>query len=285
MVSNPIDLQVLIQGKGFPILCLHGHPGSAASMAVFTDHLSTQFKTFAPDLRGYGRSQTRDPFEMVDHLTDLEHLLQRQRIDRCLILGWSLGGILAIEMALKLPHRVAGLILVATSARPWGDHPRITWQDNAFTGVASILNFLHPGWQWNIDTFGKRSLYRYLIQQHTPKTYKYLAQAALPAYLQTSNKATQALYREIRQGYNRLAALAQITCPCLVLTGDCDRHITTTSSQEMLSHLPNAHWQNYPNTAHLFPWEIPAQVLADVDQWLLQHATVLTDKESFQERV
>ena len=248
-------------------------------MAVFTAHLSNRYRTLAPDLRGYGKSRATDPFEMADHLTDLEHLLQQQEIEPCLILGWSLGGILAIELALKLPHRVAGLILVATSARPWGNHPRITWQDNAFTGIASILNYANPGWQWNIETFGKRSLYRYLIQQHTPKTYKYLAQAALPAYLQTSNKATQALYREIRQGYNRLADLAQITCPCLVLTGECDRHITRASSQEMLNHFPNAQWRNYPNTAHLFPWETPAQVLADIDQWLQQHPSVFTDKD------
>lgn len=269
-----IALNVLVQGQGFPILCLHGHPGSGQSMSVFTNHLSQRFKTLAPDLRGYGKSQTTQDFEMIDHLADLERLLDRHQVERCLILGWSLGGILAMEMALRSPNRVSGLILVATSARPWGNHPAISWQDNALTGVAAVLNRLNPGWQWNIDTFGQRSLFRYLIQQHTPATYHYLAQYAVPAYLQTSPQATRALFSAIQQGYNRLPAVAQIQCPCLVLAGECDRHITAASSQEMAKALPNAEWHCYPNTAHLFPWEIPTQVLATIDQWIYGHPQI-----------
>jgi proline iminopeptidase len=45
------QLSVDIQGKGFPILCLHGHPGSGGSLSVFTHHLSQRFQTIAPDLR------------------------------------------------------------------------------------------------------------------------------------------------------------------------------------------------------------------------------------------
>ncbi|MGB5975225.1 MAG: alpha/beta hydrolase, partial [Nodosilinea sp.] len=88
-----------IQGAGFPILCLHGHPGSAKSMSVFTESLSDQYRTLAPDLRGYGRSRTRSPFELEDSLSDLVELLDTQVIERCLVLGWSLGGILAMELA------------------------------------------------------------------------------------------------------------------------------------------------------------------------------------------
>lgn len=275
VASSPIALNVITQGQGFPILCLHGHPGSGSSLAVFTQHLSQRFQVLAPDLRGYGSSQTSTEFEMLDHLADLEALLDRRQIQRCLILGWSLGGILAIELALRLPERFSGLILVATSARPWGDHPPISWQDNFYTGLASVVNRLNPGWQWNIEQFGKRSLYRYLVQQHTPETYQYLAEAAMPAYLQTSRFATRALFKAIQQGYNRLPDLGKIQCPCLVLAGECDRHITAASSQEMARLLPDAEWRCYPNTAHLFPWEIPQTVLADIDDWLKRHPKIL----------
>lgn len=263
-----MHLNVYTQGKGFPILCLHGHPGSGSSLCVFTDHLSKRFQTFAPDLRGYGKSRFNKNFVMTDHLTDLEALLNRFQIEKCLVLGWSLGGILAMELALRLPQRVSGLILVASAAKPRGSHPPITWQDNLYTGIAALLSVVNPNWQWNISTFGKRSLFRYLIQQHTPTAYGYIARDAIPAFLQTSDKATRALFSAIKAGYNKVGDLNQIQCPSLVLAGTEDRHITMESSLETSQHLPNSQFYRYPNTAHLFPWEIPHQVLRDIDCWL-----------------
>lgn len=269
------NLNVYIQGQGFPILGLHGHPGSGHNLSVFTNHLSKRFQTFAPDLRGYGKSRFQGNFAMQDHLHDLEALLDRFQIEKCLILGWSLGGILAMEMALRLPERVTGLILVATAARPRGSHPPITWQDNLYTGIAGIVNYIKPSWQWNIETFGKRSLFRYLIQQHTPTAYNYIAKEAVQAYLQTSPGATRALNTALRSGYNRLTDIEQINCPSLVLAGAEDCHITALSSSETAQHLKNSQWQCYPNTAHLFPWEIPQQVLGDIDHWLDEHPQVI----------
>ncbi|MBN3910930.1 MAG: alpha/beta hydrolase [Nostoc sp. NMS1] len=268
-------LNVYIQGQGFPILGLHGHPGTGRSLSVFTNHLSKRYQTIAPDLRGYGKSRWNGNFEMNDHLTDLEALLDRLNIEKCLLLGWSLGGILAMELALRLPERITGLILVATAAKPRGSHPTITWQDNLYTGVAGLLNYIKPSWQWNIETFGKRSLFRYLVQQHTSTTYNYIAKEAVPAYLQTSPAATRALYSAIQSGYNRLSELPQIQCPSLVLAGDKDRHITSDSSLETARHLQNSQWQCYSNTAHLFPWEVPQQVLNDIDHWLEEHPQVI----------
>jgi pimeloyl-ACP methyl ester carboxylesterase len=273
--SPAVPLNVYIQGEGFPILCLHGHPGSGSSLSVFTDHLSKRFKTFAPDLRGYGKSRFNGNFDMSDHLSDLESLIDSFQMQKCLILGWSLGGILAMELALRLPERVTGLILVATAARPRGNHPPVTWEDNFYTGVASVLNLIKPGWQWNIETFGKRSLFRYLIQQHTATTYNYIARDAVSAYLQTSATATRTLYTAIKAGYNRLADLEQIQCPALVLAGSQDCHITPDSSIETARHLNNCQWQCYTNTAHLFPWEIPDQVLSDIDYWLAAHPEIV----------
>jgi pimeloyl-ACP methyl ester carboxylesterase len=180
-----------------------------------------------------------------------------------------------MELALRLPERITGLILVATAAKPRGNHPSITWQDNLYTGVAALLNYIKPSWQWNIETFGKRSLFRYLIQQHTSTTYNYIAKEAVPAYLQTSPAATRALYSAIQSGYNRLPDLQQIQCPSLVLAGDQDRHITPGSSLETARHLQNSQWQCYPNTAHLFPWEVPQVVLKDIDHWLEEHPQVV----------
>ena len=273
-------LSVSVKGEGFPILCLHGHPGSGDCMSVFTEHLSKRFQTIAPDLRGYGNSRTSTRFEMTDHLLDLEALLDRLGVDRCLVHGWSLGGILALELAMKYPGRVTGLILLASAAKPRGSHPPISWQDNLYTGLAGIINWVIPGWQWNIDTFARRSLFRHLIQQHTATPYRYLAQAGTPAYLKTSNTATKALNTALRAGYDRLIHLDDIQCPSLVLAGEGDRHTTSASSLETARHLQDCQWQCYPNTAHLFPWEIPDRVIADIDRWIEKFPQAVGNCES-----
>ena len=270
-----MPLNVEISGRGYPILCLHGHPGNSRCMSVFTENLAARYTTIAPDLRGYGQSRTSQPFAMQDHLDDLTTLLDRLKIEHCLVLGWSLGGILAMELALQQPHRVTGLILLATAARPRGSHPPVTWQDNALTAIASMINKAAPGWQWNIETWGQRSLYRYLIQQHTPQAYQRLADEAFPAFWQTSRQAQQALSQALRSGYDRLPDIARITVPTLMLCGDCDRHITAASSQETARQLPLNTLTTYPHTAHLFPWEIPDQVLSDIDHWLQTHFSSL----------
>ncbi|MEM9220509.1 MAG: alpha/beta hydrolase [Cyanobacteria bacterium P01_F01_bin.150] len=266
-----MPLYVECRGKGVPILCLHGHPGSSQAMSVFTASLSKQFYTVTPDLRGYGKSKTKRPFAMDEHLNDLEDVLDRNNIEQCLILGWSLGGILAMEMVLRSPTRIQGLILVGTAAHPRGSHPPISWQDNLYTGVASIINWIKPAWRWNIETLGKRSLYRYLVRNHTDEVYRRLASEGITAYFQTTKYATQALYGAMREGYNRVPDLQTVQCPCLVLAGECDRHITAAASKETMEHLPNATYKEYENVAHLFPWEIPDQVISDINHWLSLH--------------
>ncbi|MEY4520151.1 MAG: hypothetical protein RLZZ499_2751, partial [Cyanobacteriota bacterium] len=46
-----MELNTQIKGQGYPVLCLHGHPGCIASMSVFTNYLSQQYQTITPDLR------------------------------------------------------------------------------------------------------------------------------------------------------------------------------------------------------------------------------------------
>lgn len=271
----PLSLRTKIQGDPSQptLLCLHGHPGSGDCMAVFTQALSSQFRTLAPDLRGYGKSKAPGPFAMETHLDDLEALLAQEQVGEFYLLGWSLGGILALELALRdvqaaYANRVKGIILIATAAHPRSNHPATSWVEDLLTGVAGLINAVLPGAQWNIDLFGKRSLFRYLVQQQTPATYRYLAQYALPAYLQTSRWAHKALGDALKARYNRLEDLPAIPCPCLMLAGEQDCHITASSSLETAQQLPHCQSKVYSDVAHLFPWEIPQQVVADIQDWL-----------------
>ena len=274
-------LHTKIQGpeQGYPVLCLHGHPGSSAAMSVFTNELvALGYRTYAPDLRGYGQSKTAHPFEMARHLDDLEELLAQYEIEECLVLGWSLGGILAMELALRWPEGVRGLVLIGTAARPRGSHPPISLQDNVITGVAGLVNCVVPGWEGAI-ALGKQSLLRYLIRNHTPEAYTYLAKEGAAAVLSTSGHATTALNQAIQADYDRLADIKTLQIPALMLCGECDRHITAASSLETARALRNCETHCYDNTAHLFPWEIPAQMNTDIRNWLSEHEALFAPRQ------
>ncbi|MBO9999264.1 MAG: alpha/beta hydrolase [Cyanobacteria bacterium SID2] len=266
--QTDFQLHVCVKGEGFPFLLLHGHPGASGSLSVFADYFCSRYRTIAPDLRGYGKSRPPGPFAMTDHLDDLEALLDRLQVDRCWVLGWSLGGILGLELALRSPERVVGLVGVATAACPRSSHPPVTAWDLAYTGIAGILNRFRPGWRWNIETFGKRSLFRYLVRRQEPSVYRYLAIEGVSAYLNTRPEATDALQEALREGYDRRDKLDRVRCPCLWLAGEADCHITRQSSRETALALPDCQWIAYPDTAHLFPWEIPEIVCSDIEAWL-----------------
>ncbi|MEE3716008.1 alpha/beta hydrolase [Tumidithrix elongata RA019] len=276
MSSQNLSLQNL------SVLCLHGHPGSGAAMTVFVEHLNNRgLKILAPDLRGYGKSKNRQPFSMQVHVEDLSDLLKKQQ-GKYIILGWSLGGILALELALQASRsatdsdplatgQLVGLILIATAARPQSSLPSVPWWEYANTALAVLSKLVFPHWHWATERIGKRSLLKYLIQQHTPFAYDRIAHEGASAFLQTSRSATQALSAALRQGYDRRQDLEQIAIPCLMLAGECDRHITAASSYDTASRLPNCEYICYPQTAHLLPWEIPDRVLTDIDRWLGKH--------------
>lgn len=263
-----MNLNVEIKGSGYPILCLHGHPGSHQTMSVFTNVLCQNYRTIAPDLRGYGQTKAPQKFQMKQHIRDIQQLLEQHQIKKCLVLGWSLGGILGLELAMSLPEVVSGIVLVASAARPYSDHPRTSTLELLCTGIAGIINYVRPGWEWNINVFGKRSLFQHLIYRQTPEAYQYLGKQGVKAFFQTSLAAHQALNQALRQGYNRLEDLAIVTVPCLVLAGQHDRHITASASAETANYLTQSQYICYPETAHLFPWEIPELVNRDIQNWL-----------------
>jgi pimeloyl-ACP methyl ester carboxylesterase len=275
------------------VLCLHGHPGNSEAIQTFVSYFRERdLETIAPDLRGYGSNQVQTSFTMSAHIDDLWNLLMRDQADledgkstEYLILGWSLGGILAIELALQnlansldpqIKPRITGLILIATAAKPRSSLPKIAWWEYANLVTAVILHLAlsqvfsksstKP--RWHIDLFGKRSLISYLIQQHTETAYDHIATTGAKAYLQTSRYAHRALSQALRQGYDRTQDLAKIQIPCLAIAAEQDRHITAASTAETAHLLPNCEFICYPHTAHLLPWEIGDRLLADIDAWI-----------------
>jgi pimeloyl-ACP methyl ester carboxylesterase len=97
-----------------PLLCLHGLTRNARDFADFAERFSPRFRVIALDFRGRGESAFDPQPERYNPLTyagDVQQLLDQLGIDRAILVGTSLGGIVAMILAAMTPDRLAGAIL------------------------------------------------------------------------------------------------------------------------------------------------------------------------------
>ena len=116
-----VPLEVLERGQGRPLLWLHGEEGPAPR-APFLDLLAVHGRVLAPSHPGFGHSPDTGSIDTVDDLAYLYlDLLAAEEARDAVVIGASLGGWIAAEMAVKCTDRLAGLVLVAPLGIKVGD--------------------------------------------------------------------------------------------------------------------------------------------------------------------
>lgn len=115
---NGLDLYVERAGAGRPLLLLHGFTGSADEWAGLTPALAGRREVIAVDLLGHGRSAAPDEaarYTMERCVADLLALLDELGVGQAELLGYSMGGRVALQLAAAAPERVGALILESAS--------------------------------------------------------------------------------------------------------------------------------------------------------------------------
>ena len=107
----------LVRGHGEPVLLIHGLGSSGCDWALQVPALESRFQTIVPDLPGCGHSAAPSGTYSIGELADcLWDLLDHLGLGRINIVGFSLGGAVALEMALRRPDRVPRLALINSLA-------------------------------------------------------------------------------------------------------------------------------------------------------------------------
>ena len=122
-----LGLHYLVRGSGLPVLLIHGLGSSGADWAFQVSALETRFRVIVPDLPGCGHSDAPSHGPHIESFaTGLWALMDHLQETQVNIVGFSLGGAVALEMALQRPASVPRLALInslasyeVTSFRKW----------------------------------------------------------------------------------------------------------------------------------------------------------------------
>lgn len=110
-----LDIRYLSGGQGDPLIVIHGGSDGARSWQGNLEELSRNFRVFAPDLPGFGHSQSAgNGFRLSQFVAFIEDFSQTLGLERFHLMGHSLGGGIALHYALQFPQRIEGLVLVSS---------------------------------------------------------------------------------------------------------------------------------------------------------------------------
>lgn len=123
-----IQLHYVEQGQGKPLILLHGNGESCDYFEHQIPYFSSDYHVIAVDTRGHGKSPRGDrPFTIKQFADDLYDFLDEKGIAQAILLGFSDGGNIAMELALRHPERVEKLILNGANLFPSGVKPLYQW--------------------------------------------------------------------------------------------------------------------------------------------------------------
>jgi pimeloyl-ACP methyl ester carboxylesterase len=237
-----------------PLLCLQHFTGTLDNWDPFvTDPLAADRDVILFDNAGVGRSTGTVPATIAEMVGHVFAFLDTLGIKRCDVLGFSLGGMIAQQMALDRPAIFRKILLVGTAPR----------------GGEDIMHLEKP----IISQFTHDPKYKgYEVLQKIFFTLTDTSQAAGAAYVERLQQrqedteppsgpavaqAQMASFREWEQKKGeRFADLKMIRQPVLVLNGIHDEMIPVNNSYWLSANLPNAVLVTYPDAGHgsLFQW-------------------------------
>jgi haloalkane dehalogenase len=156
---NVLDSHITYRegGAGPPVVFLHGNPTSSHVWRNVMPILAANARCLAPDLIGMGESgKPNIPYRFADHARYLDAWFDALDLRDVVLVGYDWGGALAMDWAMRHPHRVRGLVLLETFLRP------MTWSDWPPEGAKLFQGFRTPGlgekWVLEENLFIERAL-------------------------------------------------------------------------------------------------------------------------------
>lgn len=228
------------------LFLLHGVGGGQQVWARNMPALAEAgYRVVAWDMPGYGASERVEPYTTGTLADALGRLIRHVGAERNLVLGHSMGGMVAQELVAVSPELVEGLVLSGTSAafgRADG-----AWQQQ----------FLQQRFAPLDAGMDMAALARQLVPTMMAPQADASALAAACAVMATVPPASYRAALQAIVSFNRLDALAQIRVPTLCLAGAFDRNASPRVMQGVAERIPLGHYQCLDGVGHLANMEQP----------------------------
>jgi pimeloyl-ACP methyl ester carboxylesterase len=264
-VDAPIGkIQLFRAGEGPPVVYLHSAGGEAAGLAAL-ESLADRFDVIAPVFPGYGESEGIDDIDGMEdavfHLLDLWDLLE---LDAPAVLGLSLGGWMALELATRYPEKVGSLVLVNPVGLHLDDAPIQEMFGRPPNELAEMLfvDQSHPVAQM-MHAMAE-------FQGDVGKQVDIPLEVVLPVW--KSLGATAKLGWDPYLHNPKLRGrLRRITAPTLVVAGAQDGLVPLAHAQTYAKEIPGARLEVIEGAAHWLPFEKPDELTALVSDFAARH--------------
>ena len=234
------SLYMETQGQGPELLLLHGWGLHGGVWNTLLPRLTPRLRVTRVDLPGHGRSRG---ITMPGSLTELTLQVMAAVPPGAVVLGWSLGGLVAQEAALRMPQRLRGLVLANTTPR--------------FTTAADWSHAMPPE---QLQEFAagltqdyRDTLLRFLSLQvrgdDTGRATLRELRGSLFAHGEPE-QASLATGLELLRTSDLRSRIKEITIPTLVIAGGHDRLTPTQAGEHLADVIPGSKLEMFPKSAH-----------------------------------
>jgi 3-oxoadipate enol-lactonase len=236
-------------GSGEPLLLIQGMSGTHVSWGEpFKDSLEESFDVVAFDNRGIGLSERiSEPFTIAEMAEDTAALLDALGWGSAHVLGISMGGMIAQELALSHPGRLRSLTLGCTYCG--GPGSQLMPQENAEKLLAALSSgdrdqAIRAGYEVNLSP-------AFRADEGTFAAFHEMA-TSVPAARDIIQLQLQAII-----GHDTSGRLGDIATPTLILHGTVDGVLPYANGEQIASLMPGAGFETFEDVGHMFWWEEP----------------------------
>jgi len=244
------------RGEGVPLVLVQGLGYARWGWEPVADRLAERFKVVLLDNRGIGESEMPPgPYTASAMAGDVISVLDDAGIRRANVLGTSLGGMIAQEVALAAPERVVKLVLVCTT--PGGP--------NAVPMPAPTVRLMAEA--PTLDPLV--ALRRFVENAFAPDAPSELVERILDHRLRTAQPpAAWMAQAAAGAAFDAWDRLPEIASPTLVLHGTADVVVDQGNADLLAARIPGAELELFQGCGHLLYWEEPERFAARVGEFL-----------------